>query len=119
MATAEEAVDDPVLVDAPPRPDEDGQWEFVDGQWVETPLMSAFAGLVASRLATDMNVHARAHDLGEAVAEIMFALRPPRRRSRRPDVAFVSFQRWPKDTPFPQVGEAWKVVPDLAVEVIS
>jgi Uma2 family endonuclease len=37
---------------------------------------------------------------------------------RRPDLAFVSYARWPQDKPVPDV-EAWEVVPNLAVEVIS
>jgi Uma2 family endonuclease len=37
---------------------------------------------------------------------------------RRPDVAFVSYQRWPRNRRVPRA-EAWDVVPDLAVEVVS
>jgi Uma2 family endonuclease len=37
---------------------------------------------------------------------------------RRPDVAFVSHERWPLDRRPPRTA-AWDVVPDLAVEVIS
>jgi len=37
---------------------------------------------------------------------------------RRPDVAFVSYQRWAKDQDLSS-GNGWEVVPDLAVEVIS
>ena len=36
----------------------------------------------------------------------------------RPDVAFVSHARWPRDRPAPREA-AWDVVPDLAVEVVS
>jgi hypothetical protein len=34
------------------------------------------------------------------------------------DVAFVSFERWPKQRRIPRT-EAWEVVPNLAVEVVS
>jgi Uma2 family endonuclease len=37
---------------------------------------------------------------------------------RRPDVAYVSYQRWPRQRRVPST-QAWAVVPDLAVEVIS
>ncbi len=31
----------------------------------------------------------------------------------------MSLERWPKDRPIPGEGNAWDVVPDLAVEVVS
>lgn len=37
---------------------------------------------------------------------------------RRPDLAFVSYERWPASRPIPST-HAWDVVPDLAVEVVS
>jgi Uma2 family endonuclease len=40
------------------------------------------------------------------------------KRKRRPDVAFVSYERWPRQRPVPHA-EAWEVVPNLVVEVIS
>jgi Uma2 family endonuclease len=40
-------------------------------------------------------------------------------RSRRPDAAFVSFKRWAKNRPLPRDADAWDVVPDLTVEVVS
>ena len=39
-------------------------------------------------------------------------------RERRPDVAFVSFDRWAKDRRLPRA-RSWAVVPDLAVEIVS
>ena len=39
-------------------------------------------------------------------------------RKRRPDVAFVSYDRWPRQRRIPRA-EAWDVVPNLVVEVIS
>src|SRR5207249_957331 len=40
-------------------------------------------------------------------------------RNRRPDVAFVTYERWPMNRPIPLTDNAWDVVPDLAVEVSS
>src|SRR5262249_22456182 len=37
---------------------------------------------------------------------------------RRPNVAYVSYERWPRERQVPH-GEAWEVVPNLAVEVVS
>ena len=48
----------------------------------------------------------------------LFRLRSEPNLQRRPDAAFVSFDRWPKAWRIPQAN-AWDVVPDLAVEVVS
>jgi Uma2 family endonuclease len=104
------------------RPDaEESLYEIVAGLRVEIPPMSAYAGKIASRLLTKLNNHAEAHQLGEAVVETLFRLplTEDRGRNRRPDVAFVSYQRWPTDRPQPEDANAWDVVPDLAVEVVS
>jgi Uma2 family endonuclease len=104
------------------RPDADESlYEVVDGVRVEIPPMSAYAAKIATRLATKLNNHAEAHQLGEAVVETLFRLplAEDRGRNRQPDVAFVSYQRWPADRPQPEDANAWDIVPDLAVEVIS
>ena len=44
--------------------------------------------------------------------------RRPRNCQRRPDLAFVSFQRWPRGRRVPSAA-AWEVVPNLAIEVVS
>ena len=91
-------------------------YEIVDGRYVELPPMSTFAGLVTSRLTRRMGIFAETQQLGEVVSEILFGLTPTRRR--RPDVAFVSYQRWARGRPIPS-GEPWPVVPNLGVEVVS
>ena len=40
-------------------------------------------------------------------------------RNRRPDVAFVVYERWAKGRPLPESANAWDVLPNLVVEVIS
>jgi len=50
--------------------------------------------------------------------EMLFILDAERNLRRRPDVAFVSADRWPLDREIPTTGD-WAIVPDLAVEVIS
>lgn len=81
--------------------------------------MSAFAARIASRLVVWLAGFAGEHDLGEVVGEVLFRLPLATPRNRRPDVAFVSYQRWPQGRPQPKDDNAWDVVPDLAVEVIS
>jgi len=49
---------------------------------------------------------------------MIFDLRPHVDRERRPDVAFVSFERWARDRRIPRT-RSWAVVPELAVEIIS
>jgi Uma2 family endonuclease len=97
---------------------EEALYEVVDGQRVELPLMSAYAGLVASRLDQRLGPFVEEHRLGIVVAEVLFVLDPERNLRRRPDVAFVSAERWPLDRLIPETGD-WEVVPDLAVEVVS
>jgi Uma2 family endonuclease len=49
---------------------------------------------------------------------MIFDLHPSVDRERRPDVAFVSFDRWARDRRIPQA-RSWAVIPDLAVEIVS
>ena len=55
--------------------------------------------------------------VGRVMMETLFRLGADGNK-RRPDVAFVSFDRWAKSRRVPS-GEAWDVVPDLAIEVVS
>jgi Uma2 family endonuclease len=52
------------------------------------------------------------------VIDVLFDLRPAVNRSRQPDMALVCFDRWARGKKIPR-GAAWRVVPDLAVEVVS
>ena len=76
--------------------------------------MSAFAFLIARRICQLIDDFAKVNGLGVAVHEWVFLLDPARPLTRRPDAAFVSFQRWPADREVPEFGE-WEVVPDLAI----
>jgi len=109
------AIPDSVAV-ASSRHLEDPLYEIVDGRYVELPPMSTFSVLVTSRLTRRMGVFAESQQLGEVVSEMLFGLSPSRRR--RPDVAFVSYQRWARGRPIPN-SDPWPVVPNLAVEVVS
>jgi Uma2 family endonuclease len=80
--------------------------------------MSVYASWIASGLQTDMGSFARVNRLGTVVTETLFILDTKRDLRRRPDVAFVSTERWPLDRLIPEEGD-WEVIPDLAVEVSS
>jgi len=93
-------------------------YEIVDGQRVDLLPMSAYATWLASRLHSRLGPYTEEHALGTSVTEMLFILDAERDLRRRPDVAFVSAGRWPLDRVVPSTGD-WKVVPNLAVEVIS
>lgn len=102
----------------PSPPDDDEHYEVVDGQRVETPRMGTFETGIASDLHGYLWQFAKANQLGKAEVEMLFRIDATRDLQRRPDVAFVSYQRWPRGRRAAP-NDAWDVVPDLAVEVIS
>jgi len=99
--------------------DSEALFEVLDGVEMEMAPMSLYAEKVALRLFTRLTVFLEKNDLGEVQHECLFNLPLSVKRSRRPDVSFVSYSRWPKDKPIPSRGNAWEVVPELAVEVVS
>jgi Uma2 family endonuclease len=98
--------------------DEDKLYEVVDGHVVEKPPIGARQSILATFLAALMDPVARSSRLGRVAAETLFLIDPDRKLKRRPDVAFVSAQRWPFKREVPDV-EGWDVIPDLTVEVVS
>ncbi|MFI5460721.1 MAG: Uma2 family endonuclease [Isosphaerales bacterium] len=104
----------------PPDWDSDARkfYEVVGGEIVENPPMGAMESILASFLSHLMGLFARSNGFGRVVVETHFYIDRARKLKRRPDVAFVSAKRWPLKRPAPQT-EAWDVVPDLAVEVVS
>jgi Uma2 family endonuclease len=95
----------------------DSLYEVIDGQRVEKPPMATDAGWIAAILDQILGGFVRTHRLGRVGPELLFRLREGHPQ-RRPDVAFVSYGRWPRERKLTK-DEAWDVVPDLAVEVIS
>jgi Uma2 family endonuclease len=93
-------------------------YEVIDGIRVRTPPMAASATWTAFELARHLANFAIAN-LGRAMTEMLFHLPAPINRDRRPDVAFVSYQRWAKSLQVPTTGNAWNVVPNLTTEVVS
>jgi Uma2 family endonuclease len=93
-------------------------YEIVDNQIVEKPPMGAYECRVATLLGSYLEVFARTNGIGRVLGETLFDLRPAVSQERRPDLALVSFDRWPRHRRVPS-SSSWGVVPDLAVEVIS
>lgn len=97
--------------------DSDKLYEVVNGEVVELPPMGSYEAWIASILHAQLHVFA-VRELGRAVVELLFDFTKQLGNRRRPDVAFVSYERWPSDVEVPQT-EAWDVVPNLAIEVVS
>jgi Uma2 family endonuclease len=116
MSTAilEQPASAPAVVDI----GDDELYEIIDGRRVRTPPMGVYAVWTAFQLARFLANFA-AENLGRTITEALFHLPAPINRGRRPDVAFVSYERWAKDRPMPATDNAWDVVPNLATEVVS
>jgi Uma2 family endonuclease len=115
-------MEDPAIsAEMQPVPRDDEFYEVVNGERIGKPLISAYAVKIGTRLTVEMGVFLYDKGLGEVFTEMLFRLplREDASRKRRPDVAYVSFARWPADRPMPARGDVWDVVPDLAVEVMS
>ena len=93
-------------------------YEVIDGEEVEKPFMGAFGYLIAGILSLELGIHVKHRGLGRVVPEALFRLNPEEKRMRRPDVAYVSYDRWARDRKV-NSANGWEVVPDLAVEVVS
>jgi Uma2 family endonuclease len=98
-------------------------YEEVNGRRIKPPSMTYYAGIIASDLFGELvlHLHEQKPEPGMLAVQILFRMPLPEdaNRKRRPDVAFVSVDRWPLDRPMSPTDEAWDVVPDLAVEVMS
>lgn len=97
---------------------DDALYEIVDGQRVDLPPMGIHSNLIASCLYILLYDHVSERNLGTALTEALLILDEEANLRRRPDVAFVSAERWPLDRVIPETGD-WAVVPDLAIEVTS
>lgn len=102
-----------------PAIDDKPHYEVVNGQRMETPRMGSYESDLANELARRIIEHfARVGCLGRVLVEVLFRIDVPADLQRRPDLAFVSYDRWPRrKRAAPK--DAWNVVPDLAVEVVS
>ena len=93
-------------------------YEVIDGVEVVKPDMGVYEGRIATILSRKLDSFAEDRELGLVVTEVMFRLDLSKRTLRRPDVAFVSYDRWSRDRKLPP-GNGWDIVPDLMIEVVS
>jgi Uma2 family endonuclease len=106
---------------APERPEilnePEGLYEVIDGRVVEKP-MGVYEVWLAKAVYDLVNRHVIDNSLGRVVQEMIFDLRPMVDRERRPDVAYISFERWAQNRRLPKT-RSWAVAPDLAIEIVS
>ena len=93
-------------------------YEIVNGQIVEEPPLGTRESVMASALVEFLRTFARTNRLGRVAGETLFILQHEPRLRRRPDVAYVSAERWSLTRPTNSEA-AWDVVPDLAIEIVS
>jgi Uma2 family endonuclease len=92
-------------------------YEVISGRIVEKAV-GVYECWLAAVVFRALGPYLKANPLGRAAQEMIFDLRPAVDCERRPDVAFVSFERWARDRRIPQT-RSWAVVPDLAVEIVN
>jgi Uma2 family endonuclease len=109
MATVFDPQTEPVV-------DSNMLFEVVDGEIVEKQ-MGAHEELLGLSLYDLLAAYVVPRKLGRPAHEILFNL-APLNCQRRPDVAFVSKNRWTPGKESTQT-PAWNVVPNLAVEIVS
>lgn len=98
--------------------DSESLYEVVDGHLVEMPPKGIRTHRIATRIYNVLSRYLDDNRIGLAAMATLFHMVPEPELKRRPDVAFVSFERWPEGRDDPEEGD-WEVVPDLAIEVIS
>ena len=92
-------------------------YEVVNGRVVEKPLWVRPA-LLASEIARHLLLFLAEHPRGQVFLHMPYAMDPTRDLQRRPDVSFVSRERWPLKRLVPR-SDAWEMVPDFVVEIVN
>ena len=98
-------------------PPGDGLYEIIDGKVVEKS-MGVYEVHVTNLIALFLGRFAFDRQLGYVESEMLFRLGGEGQNQRRPDIAYISYQSWPRGKRFPSEN-AFQVVPDLVVEVVS
>ena len=96
----------------------EGLYEVVNGKVVEQPAMGVFETWFASELFGWLQRSPGIQDHGRVLSEMLFLLDAANVLERRPDLAFVSHERWARNRAVPRTA-AWEVIPELAIEIIS
>jgi Uma2 family endonuclease len=97
--------------------DQDDRYEIIDGIRVEKQPMGLYANILATYLATMINIYAIPKRLGMAICEADHKI--DEKNTRRPDIAYVQMGRLPAHAVLLEDPPAFEGVPDLAIEVIS
>src|SRR5258708_4023632 len=74
----------------------DRLYEIVKGRRLEK-RMGAYEVDIMSMLGLHLGHYCLTHQLGKVVVEMLFNFGIEGQPQRRPDVAFVSYEKWPKD----------------------
>lgn len=98
-------------------PMDEPRYEIVDGVLKEKPPMGLFANILASYLATAINSFALPKRLGMAINETTYQLEE--KNSRRPDVSYYEFAKFPSLDILLQDPPVFEREPNLAIEVVS
>jgi Uma2 family endonuclease len=114
---------DPMTVDELlALPDDGWMYELVDGRLVRRPGSGGEASKISLRLAAALLAFVDAHTLGSVTgADGTYDLTQPgdtEETALAPDIAFVRADREPARTS-PEYAKAWRLAPDLVVEVAS
>jgi Uma2 family endonuclease len=96
----------------------DSLYEIIDGAKVEMPPRSADSSAVVSDLSSFLTAWGVANNVGKAYAEMLMKLPNLGTKNRRPDVVFIPFTKWARGIR-PPATNAWDILPDLCVEVVS
>ncbi len=101
------------------RVDDDPLFEIIDGQYVELPPRSILASRVTSKLHGCVANYLMGKPIGETLLDALFRLPLPADRNRRPDMAVVLAETLAQTREQLGSDNAWAIVPDLMVEVVS
>jgi Uma2 family endonuclease len=96
----------------------DDLYEIVDGKRIQLNN-SPLGAWIVSKFAFPLANFVQAHQLGWTISHALFHLPAPINRDRRPDIAFVSYERWARNRPLSLTDDAWDVIPNLTTEVVS
>ena len=105
------------LLHLPEAPD-GRRYELVEGKLYEMPPPGPRHGYITSNVAFLIETYVRRHRIGRVMAgDTGFLLGRDPDTVRGPDVAYISYERFPEDRELPDRYE--DILPELAVEVVS
>lgn len=91
------------------------EYEIVDAELYQRPIPNPAHSRIQIKVGSKLLAFAEEHNLGMVYTECHFQLK--KNLTRVPDIAFVSFERFPPDGE--PTGSRWLIQPDLAIEIVS